>query len=654
MRHLISPAWAGMLALPLLAATGASHAQAIPVQDFAKHADVNQVTLSPNGDYVAMTIPSEDDTETQLHVVKLDGSGSTQVMRFGKQQHVSDILWTSDTQLVVSRAKMRPLKAQPESYGELMSTDIHGKTQETLFAYERTDGNFGGRRKDQGFADVVKILADEPGMVLVRFDSWARGAGEEPPTAIYKVDTRTGNRQEVERVDEPAGFRFDQSGRARILVTWDDNDDPVLQYRPGAGNEWQPMPKSLAGRSIGSAKFDADDNTLYALVSDAGEPQQLYKIDLAAGTRTKLAGREDVDIAYTINEGHDGIPFAVVYNADKPTLQYLDSNSEWAQLHRGLLQSFPGQMLSIIEISRDGRTVLFSTWSDRDPGSYYVFDRDAKKAQLVAQAMPWIKPERMAATRPVEFTSSDGRKLFGFYTAKGDGPKPLVVMPHGGPHGPYDSWGFNSDAQFLASRGYGVLQVNFRGSGGRGYNFEKSGYREWGGRMMDDIADGVKWAIANKLADPQSICTYGASFGGYAALMQPIRYPDLYKCAIGYVGVYDLTVMHKAGDIPDTRSGRRYLERVLGKDSAVLVANSPARQAARLKIPVMLVQGKDDRRVPMDQFEALKDGFAAAGTPVETFVVDGEGHGFYKTENRVELYRRMEAFLARHIGGGSK
>src|SRR5690606_33960641 len=145
-------------------------------------------------------------------------------------------------------------------------------------------------------------------------------------------------------------------------------------------------------------------------------------------------------------------------------------------------------------------------------------------------------------------------------------PRPMVVMPHGGPHGVHDSWGFNADAQFLASRGYAVLQVNYRGSGGRGRGFLTSGYREWGGKMQDDIADGVRWAIAQKLADPERICTYGASYGGYAAMMQPIRYPDLYKCAIGYVGVYDLEVFRQEGDITDRESGRRYIDRVIGSD----------------------------------------------------------------------------------------
>ena len=257
----------------------------------------------------------------------------------------------------------------------------------------------------------------------------------------------------------------------------------------------------------------------------------------------------------------------------------------------------------------------------------------------------------LAPTRPISFQARDGLTLHGLYTATpGNGPKPLVVMPHGGPHGPYDSWGYDADAQFLASRGYGVLQVNYRGSGGRGREFMESGYREWGGKMQDDIADGVRWAIGQELADPERICTYGASYGGYAAMMQPIRYPELYKCAIGYVGVYDLEVMKKEGDITDSESGRRYLDRALGSDPAQLKAWSPAQNVDKIGIPVFLVQGSVDKRVPMEQFDALRKAFEARGIPVETLVAKDEGHGFYEPRNRAELYRRMEAFLDKYIG----
>jgi dipeptidyl aminopeptidase/acylaminoacyl peptidase len=645
--------WAALLLVPFAGA----HAQGMTAQDFSKRAEVTEVSMSPDGKYVAMAVPTPDGMETQLQIVPLDGSGQAQALRFGRQHHVTDIVWGADDQVVVARAEMEPLKAQPLSYGELMSSDVKGKNQRTLFAYVPDDGNRTGRRKDWGAATVVKVLDNEPGKVLVDFTAWPESRGDEDlTTSIYKVDTRTGIRQEIEQVRETANFEFDHSGRSRFKITSDGDDNPVLMYRPGAGKEWQPVPKAMAGYSLDLKSVEKDDNTAYAVIVDKGEPGQLYKLDLAKGTRVRLAGRDDQEISRILYAGNDGAPFGVIYDAAKPSIQYLDPASDWAKLHSGLLKAFPGQMVSFVDWTRDDSKVLFVAWGDRNPGAYYVLDRSAgNKVQLITEVMPWIKAGSLAPSMPITFKTRDGQTMYGLYTAPaGGGVRPMVVMPHGGPHGPYDIWGFDSDAQFLASRGYGVLQVNYRGSGGRGRDFLESGYGEWGGKMQDDLADGVKWAIDNKLADRNRVCTYGASYGGYAALMQPIRYPDMYKCAIGYVGVYDLHVMKKEGDIKDRASGRRYLDRVLGTDAAQLTAWSPARNVDKIKVPVFLVQGSVDKRVPMEQFNALAGAFKAAGTPVETMVAQGEGHGFYKPENRAELYRRMEAFLAKYIGPGAK
>lgn len=639
-----------------LALAAPIRAQTPSAQDFSKHSEVNEVTLSPDGKYVAMAVPSDDGMETQLHIVPLDGSNGTQALRFGRQQHVTDVIWSADDQIVVARAKLEPLKARPFSYGELMSSDIKGKNQSTLFAYVPDAGVSKGRRKDKGFASIVKILEAEPGYALVAFTAWPSRMGDEDrSTTIYKVDTRSGTRQQVEYNREPTTFQFDHTGQARLRITTDKNDDPVLAYRPKPGDDWIPVLKSLAGYSMSLLHVDSDDNTAYATITDRGEPAKLYRIDLAKGTRTLLAGRDDQSIARILYAGHDGAPFGVIYDEGKPAIEYFDNASDWAKLHAGLIKAFPNQLIDLNDWSRDNNKVLFTVWGDRNPGAWYVLDRNTNKVQLINEAKPWIKSETLSPSTPISFQTRDGMTLHGLYTAPSSGgARPMIVMPHGGPHGPYDSWGYDSDAQFLASRGYAVLQINYRGSGGRGRDFMESGYKEWGGKMQDDIADGVKYAIDNKLADSARICTFGASYGGYAALMQPLRYPELYKCAIGYVGVYDLQIMKKEGDVKDSASGRRYLDRVLGTDEAKLKAWSPAQNVEKIKVPVFLAQGSIDRRVPMEQFNAMKSAFQARGTPVETMVASGEGHGFYKPENRAELYRKMEAFLAKYIGPGAK
>ncbi|MEO6227934.1 MAG: alpha/beta fold hydrolase [Thermomonas sp.] len=599
-----------------------------------------------------MAVPTPDGMETRLEVVDLD-TGKSQILRFGKQQHVSDVIWTADDQLVVSRAQLEPLKARPTTQGELYTTDVKGKNQDVLFGYVPDMETRRGKRKDHGWSSVAKVLYNEPGMALVNFSCW--DCGEEPDTVIFKVDTHTGVRQEIERSKGLADFQFDRTGEARLRTTLDGNDEPVLFYRREKGGAWTPLPKSIAGRTIDSTRFADDNNTAYALITDALEPAQAYRVDLKAGTRTKLAGKPDVEVRGFMFEGLNGIPFAVAYNAAKPELQYIDPGSEWAQLHAGLMKAFPGEMVSFVNFSRDGNKVLFRVWSDRDLGSYYVYDRSAKKAQKIIDSKPWLKPEAMAQTRPIEFITRDGQKLYGFYTANGTGPQPMVVLTHGGPFGPYDDWGFNGEVQFLASRGYAVLQVNYRGSGGRGEAFERSGWKGWGTTLQNDITDGVRWVIDQKLADPKRICTFGGSFGGYTSLIQPILNPGMYKCAIGYVGVYDLPLMRKTDkNMGQAKRTTRFFDRTLGTDVDALAQVSPVQRASELTIPVMLVHGGDDKTADLNQYKAMNAALRASGNPPETFLVPGEGHGFVKPENVTQMYKRMEAFLAKNIGSGAQ
>lgn len=277
---------------------------------------------------------------------------------------------------------------------------------------------------------------------------------------------------------------------------------------------------------------------------------------------------------------------------------------------------------------------------DRSPGSRCSASACSERRSSL--------PERVFGSALTTYTR-DGRRIFGFYTATGAEPRPLVLMPHGGPFGVSDTWSYDADAQFLASRGYGVLQVNYRGSGQRGEGFERAGWTHWGDLLVNDLVDGVRWAVSQKLADPTRICAYGASYGGYSSMMATIAAPDLFRCAVGYAGVYDLPLFQKTSDTARNDATRRYIARTMGTDPAMLRRFSPAMRASELKAPVFLVHGKDDRRAAFDQYEAMLAALRATGASPETYVVDGEGHGFYSPESQAELYRRLDAFLARSL-----
>ena len=264
----------------------------------------------------------------------------------------------------------------------------------------------------------------------------------------------------------------------------------------------------------------------------------------------------------------------------------------------------------------------------------------------------WLDPELMAHTDSMTFETRDGATIHGYVTLpKGkDKNVPLVVLPHGGPHGVRDYWGFDWEVQLLAHHGYGVLQVNYRGSGGFGLDFEESGHGKWGTMMQDDLTDATKVLIDSGVADSSRVCIYGQSYGGYAALMGAVREPELYRCVIGSMGVYDLPMMFKEGDIADRESGLAYLRQALGEDQEDLQSRSPAYNADKIKAEVLLIHGVRDERAPIEQAESLQKALKQAGVPYQWLEIGNEAHGYYDEQNRLTVYRKVLAFLDANIG----
>jgi dipeptidyl aminopeptidase/acylaminoacyl peptidase len=235
-----------------------------------------------------------------------------------------------------------------------------------------------------------------------------------------------------------------------------------------------------------------------------------------------------------------------------------------------------------------------------------------------------------------------------------DGKKlPMIVLVHGGPHGVHDEYGFDYEAQLFASRGYAVLQVNYRGSGGRGHAYQSAGYGKWGREMQDDVTDAVRWAIQDGVADAKRICIYGGSYGAYAALAGVFREPDLFRCAVGMAGVYDLPLMFERGDIQTIERGLKYLRLAVGTDTEELKRRSPVYNADRIRVPVLLLHGKEDERAPYEHAKRLREALTKAGNPPEWSSKWGEFHGYFDEENRREAYQLILDFFARHLGAAA-
>jgi dipeptidyl aminopeptidase/acylaminoacyl peptidase len=307
----------------------------------------------------------------------------------------------------------------------------------------------------------------------------------------------------------------------------------------------------------------------------------------------------------------------------------------------------------ISSASKDRNLLVLNVSSDRDPGAWYLFDRGARKASALARSYPAIDPARQASTRPFVLTARDGLELHGLLTLPpGSAGKklPLVVMPHGGPYWVRDVWGYDPELQILGQHGYAVLQLNFRGSGGYGLQFIEKGLRQWGRAMQDDLSDATRWAISQGVADPGRICIYGASYGGYAALMGPIREPGLYRCAASFAGPTNLETMFKWGSIRNGKLGKRYLDRALGTDKAELAARSPARHAAEIGVPVLLAHGYRDARVDVRHAHDMKSQLSKRNQPVEYVEYPETGHGLAIEKHRLDFYARLLRFLDRNIG----
>jgi dipeptidyl aminopeptidase/acylaminoacyl peptidase len=296
---------------------------------------------------------------------------------------------------------------------------------------------------------------------------------------------------------------------------------------------------------------------------------------------------------------------------------------------------------------------IVRTFSDRSLGSYYLYDTKNKKLEKLSEVSPWLDEKELALMEPVSYTARDGFTIKGYLTLpKGRKPSglPVVVIPHGGPW-TRDRWGYDPEVQFLANRGYAVLQMNFRGSTGYGKKFEHAGYKQWGRKMQDDITDGARWLIKRGIADPKRIGIYGASYGGYAVLAGLAFTPDLYACGIDYVGISNLFTFLKT--IPP------YWKPILAmsyerighpeKDKELLKKVSPVFHADKIKAPLMVIQGAKDPRVNINESNQIVAALKKRGIDVIYIVKENEGHGFQNEENRFEVYEAMEKFLAKHL-----
>ena len=604
-----------------------------PLGDFFKDPEFSSVSLSPGGEYITVSKPEGDRTVLAAFRVadmKLIGKWD-----YGADLHIDRVRWVNHERFFMYVTRKTGRFDFREGNADVYASNVDGSRRIDI--------------PNGGFYGIVDTMPED--------DRWIYVQRSVESAFLFKMDVNNARTVTVATAPLRYGsFLLDADKNVRYVFGQNEKNQSITMRRDG--DQWTTVHTADMGESVRRPLgFAADNKRVYFAVSEQGEPTAIHLVDPDTGAFEVVARNANVDPSAYLSSSDDRHLLAVGYLDGMPSYEFIDREHEDTKAYAGLINAFPEHAVGFRGVSRDGRFVLLNTYSDVDPGSYYLFDRQSGKVKFLLSAMSWIKPEQMSPMQPISLTARDGTPLHGYITipAHSDGRNlPLILHPHGGPHGPRDGWRFNPEVQFLASRGYAVLQINFRGSGGYGNAFERAGYRNWGTTMIDDMTDAVDWAIAQGIADPQRLCTYGASYGGYAALQSVVRNPDKYRCTIGYVGVYSLPLMFKDGDIPESATGRNYLKRVMPESVAEQQAQSAAFNVDKIRIPVMLVQGGKDVRVPPSQYRALKNALAEAGRPIEEDILEPkEGHGFYDFDNQVRLYTRMAEFLDRHIGAGA-
>jgi len=644
------------IAMLAVAMAAAPLAHALDIEPYIRKDKFEDIKISPKGDYYAATVPLED--RTVLAILRRSDNKVTGSFSLGRNSVVADFNWVNSTRVLISMGEKYGSLDQPRLTGELFAVNVDGSQSELLVGYRAQSSNGTGagshiqdRKPEQVAAFLVDDLPNDDRSVVVTVSPFAADAY----SRAEKMDVYSGRRTKLASAPmRNAQFVTDNAGTVRLAHGHDVDGSERLYYRAGDGAPWQLInDDAQSGHDETPLGFSADNAIAYLRVESDRGPDRIVAYDVASGTRKDVLRDDVADPQRMIFRPGTSIPVGAYFAAGKPVARFFDANSQEARLQRLLEQAFEGSTVQVTSETADGGTALVRVSNDRNAGDYYLFNTQTLKANYALSSRDWFDPDAMNPVTPFEFKARDGLVVHGYVTRpKGSAGKrvPMVVMPHGGPFGIRDDWAFDEDAQLLASAGYAVLQVNYRGSAGYGRDFQHAGRRQWGGTMQDDLTDATRWAVEQGIADGSRMCLYGASYGGYASLMGVAKEPTLYKCAAGYVGVYDLPAMHSAGDIRERASGRTYLTDWIGPRDAVAAA-SPTRLADRIKVPVFLAAGGEDERAPIEHSRMMERALLKAAVPVETLYFDTEGHGFYLPEHRREFYTQLLAFLSRNLGG---
>ncbi|HEX4666983.1 MAG TPA: S9 family peptidase [Chthoniobacterales bacterium] len=599
----------------------------IPLRDFFKNPVSRGYDLSPDGETLSFLQP----WESRMNIwIRPTAGGEAKRVTSEKDRDIRSYAWKGNKFLVYA------MDDKGDENFHIKRVDLKSGDVKDLTPFPKVRSDIIDDLADVSEADMLITLNKRNPEV---FDA-------------FRLNVATG---EMKMVAQNPGkvdrWITDHAGVIRA-ATETDGVNASLLTRP---DEKTPFKKVLTTdfRESASPQFYTFDNkNLYAVSNIGRDKQAVVTIDPTNGKELeKIYENPEVDVsALAYSKARKMVTFAA-FDTWKTERKFYDKQTE--EMYKTLQEKLPGYEVEVVANDKAEDKFIVMASNDRSPGTRNLYNAKTGELTKLVEVAPWLPEKQLAPMKPIEYQSRDGLTIHGYLTLPlGREAKnlPVVINPHGGPW--YrDTWGFNPEVQFLANRGYAVLQMNFRGSTGYGRKFWEASFKQWGQKMQDDITDGVQWLIKQGIADPKRVAIYGGSYGGYATLAGVTFTPDLYAAAVDYVGVANMFTFMKTIP-PYWKPFLDMFHEMVGdpeKDKAMMEAASPVMHADKIKTPLFVAQGAHDPRVNKDESDQMVAALKKRGVDVEYMVKENEGHGFHNEENRFDFYGAMEKFLAKHL-----
>jgi len=600
----------------------------IPMKDFFRNAEKRSFQISPDGNYLSFM--QSVNARMNVFVQKIGEEAVTQVT-FATERDIAGYFWKGNNRIIYVQ------DSKGDENFRLFAVDRDGKNQKDLTPFEKVR------------AGIVDDLEDNPNEMLIQINK-----NNPQVFDVYRINVNTGDMKVVgQNPGNITGWQTDHDGKLRVAITTDGVNSSIL-YRDNEDQEFKTLITTTFKETVAPIFFTFDNINLY-MASNLGR-------DKAAIVEYDIKNNKEVRVLY---ENPDYDVSGLNYSRKNKTLsyatyvgwkqEYFFFSKEAENIFNDLTSKLGGKQIAVSGNNKDEDKLLIRTYSDKSLGAYYFYDVKTKDLKKLSDVSPWLNEQHLADQKPITYKSRDGLTIHGYLTLpKGVDAKnlPVVVNPHGGPWA-RDVWGFNPEVQFLANRGYAVLQMNFRGSTGYGREFWETSFKQWGKTMQDDISDGVKWLIDQGIADPKRVGIYGGSYGGYATLAGLTFTPELYACGVDYVGVSNLFTFQNSIP-PYLEPYNEMLYEMVGhpqKDSLLLRDASPVFHVDKIVAPLFIAQGAHDPRVNKNESDQMVEALQKRGIDVPYMVKDNEGHGFRNEENRFDFYGAMEQFFFKYLGG---